>query len=563
MTPMMDKPLVELEQATIGFCGDSGDGMQLAGTQFTNTSAILGNDISTLPRLPRRDSRPGRHPGRRLRLPGPLHQHRHLHARRPAQRPRRHEPRRPQDATSRTCEPGGILIVNTDAFADQRPAQGRLHGQPARGRLAEGLPRHLACRSPSSTARPSPTLKLEPARGRPLQELLRPRPGLLALRAAARADAASWIATKFGKKPAVLRGQHRSPQGRLQLRRNDRSCCRSTIASPRPSCRRARYRKITGNEALALGLVAAAAAGRHAAGLRRLSRSRPASDILHHLAAHEALRRLARFQAEDEIAAIGMAIGAAFGGCLGVTATSGPGICLKSEGDRPGRDDRAAAASSSTCSAAAPAPACRPRPSRPTCCRRCSAATANAPSPSSRRSRRPTASTMAVEAVRLAVGFMTPVFLLSDGYLANGAEPWLIPDPAKLPPIEVQHPTGPNGNGNGDAALPAVQARRPAGPPVGHPRHAGPGAPHRRPREGRRHRQRQLRPGQPRAHGANARPEDRQHRQRHPAAGSRPAPTRATCWCSAGAAPTARIAHGRAAGAAQGAEASRTPTCAT
>src|SRR5262249_300815 len=155
-------------------------------------------------------------------------------------------------------------------------------------------------------------------------------------------------------------------------------------------------------------------------------------------------------QAEDEIAAMGMVVGAAFGGALGVTATSGPGICLKSEaiglavmtempcviidvqrgGPSTGLPTKTEQADllqamfgrNGECPAAIVAPC----------------------SPSD-------CFTMIFEAIRLAVTFMTPVFLLSDGYLANGAEPWLIPDPSKLPRIVVKHPTQPNSNGNGEA----------------------------------------------------------------------------------------------------------------
>jgi 2-oxoglutarate ferredoxin oxidoreductase subunit alpha len=173
----------------------------------------------------------------------------------------------------------------------------------------------------------------------------------------------------------------------------------------------------------------------------------PASDILHHLAE---LKRygVRTIQAEDEIAAMGMAIGAAFGGALGVTATSGPGICLKAEaiglavmtelpvvivdvqrgGPSTGLPTKTEQADllqamfgrNGECPAAVIAP--------------CSPADCF---------------TMAFEAVRLAFSFMTPVFLLSDGYLANGAEPWLIPKVDELPRIKVEHPTKPESNGNG------------------------------------------------------------------------------------------------------------------
>jgi 2-oxoglutarate ferredoxin oxidoreductase subunit alpha len=211
-----------------------------------------------------------------------------------------------------------------------------------------------------------------------------------------------------------------------------------------------RYRKITGNEALALGLVAAA----QTSGLSLFYASypiTPASDILHQLAE---LKRFGvrTFQAEDEIAAIGAAIGGSFGGALGVTATSGPGICLKSEaiglavmtelpvviidvqrgGPSTGLPTKTEQADllqamfgrNGECPAAIIAP--------------CSPADCFA---------------MAMEAVRLATGFMTPVFVLSDGYLANGAEPWLIPAPNQLPKIPVRFATSPNapaGNGSGN-----------------------------------------------------------------------------------------------------------------
>ena len=277
------------------------------------------------------------------------------------------------------------------------------------------------------------------------------------------------------------------------------------------------YRKITGNEALAMGLVAAATL----ANVPLVYASypiTPASDILHHLAEMKRFG-VRTIQAEDEIAAIGMAIGAAFGGALGVTATSGPGICLKSEaiglavmtelplviidvqrgGPSTGLPTKTEQADllqamfgrNGECPVAIVAP--------------CSPADCFA---------------MIFEAVRLAVGFMTPVLFLSDGYLANGAEPWLHPTSrTNCRRSRSSIRSSPAANGNGERSLPAVPARRAAGPPLGDPRHAGPGAPHRRPGKGGRHRQRQLRPGQPRAHGPDAGAENRQHRQRDSRAG--------------------------------------------
>src|SRR5262249_31608146 len=204
------------------------------------------------------------------------------------------------------------------------------------------------------------------------------------------------------------------------------------------------YRKITGNHAVALGLTAAASQMKKPLVYAGYPVT-PARDILHHLCE---LRNFGVYtiQAEDEIAAIGMAIGASFAGRLGVTATSGPGICLKSEGislavmtelpvviidvQRGGPSTglptkteqgdllQAMYGRNGECPVAIVAP-CSPGD----CFQ------------------------MVFEAIRLAIGFMTPVFLLSDGYLANGAEPWMIPNISDLPKIKVSHPAEPNSNG--------------------------------------------------------------------------------------------------------------------
>src|SRR5206468_3701340 len=211
-----------------------------------------------------------------------------------------------------------------------------------------------------------------------------------------------------------------------------------------------RYRKITGNEALAIGLVTAT----QLANIPLVYATypiTPASDILHHLSELKKYGVIT-LQAEDEIAAIGMAIGASFAGSLGVTATSGPGICLKSEaiglavmtelpcviidvqrgGPSTGLPTKTEQADllqamfgrNGECPAAIVAP--------------CSPADCFQ---------------MTFEAIRIAISFMTPVFLLSDGYLANGAEPWLIPNISELPRIKVSHPTEPNSNGSGPATF--------------------------------------------------------------------------------------------------------------
>src|SRR5947207_3358102 len=278
-----------------------------------------------------------------------------------------------------------------------------------------------------------------------------------------------WIREKFGKNPAVLEANTRTLKAGYNFG-DTTETLPVHYRVPPASIKPGRYRKITGNEALALGLVAASSV----ANVPLLYASypiTPASDILHQLS--EMKRYGVRtIQAEDEIAAIGAAIGASFGGALGVTATSGPGICLKSEaiglavmtelpvliidvqrgGPSTGLPTKTEQADllqamfgrNGECPAAIVAPA------TPADC-----------------------FDMVFEAARLAIGFMTPVFLLSDGYIANGAEPWMIPKAADLPTIHVSHPT----SANGAAAEEVPEAAR-KGKPGGHAAGNGNGEPH-------------------------------------------------------------------------------------
>jgi 2-oxoglutarate ferredoxin oxidoreductase subunit alpha len=256
-----------------------------------------------------------------------------------------------------------------------------------------------------------------------------------------------WIREKFAKNAAVMEANTRTLKAGYNFGETTETMPVHYRVAPAP-IKPGTYRKITGNEAVAMGLVAAT----QIANIPLVYATypiTPASDILHYLAD---LKRFAvrTVQAEDEIAAIGMAIGASFGGALGVTATSGPGICLKSEaiglavitelplividvqrgGPSTGLPTKTEQADllqamygrNGECPAVIVAP--------------CSPADCFA---------------MIFEAIRLAIGYMTPVFFLSDGYLANGAEPWLIPRVENLPKIEVQHPQHANSNGNGEA----------------------------------------------------------------------------------------------------------------
>jgi 2-oxoglutarate ferredoxin oxidoreductase subunit alpha len=434
----------QLESVTIRFCGDSGDGMQLAGTQFTNASAILGNDISTLPDFPAEIRAPAgtlagvsgfqvhfsstdiHTPGDRLNT---------LVAMNPAA----------LKTNLKDLEPGGILIVNSDGFGT-----GDLHKAGYKTNPLEdgSLKGYRVFRIPINTLNRAAVaeVKLSPREADRCKNFF--ALGLVYwLYERSLEPTLRWIRDKFGKNPAVLEANTRTLKAGYNYGETTESLP-VHYKVPKAHLKPGKYRKITGNEALALGLVSAA----NLANIPLVYASypiTPASDILHHLAD---LKRygVRTLQAEDEIAAIGMAIGAAFGGALGVTATSGPGICLKSEaiglavmtempcviidvqrgGPSTGLPTKTEQADllqamfgrNGECPAAVLAP--------------CSPADCFA---------------MVFEAVRLAIGFMTPVFLLSDGYLANGAEPWLIPKVETLPRITISHPQAPTSNGNGEA----------------------------------------------------------------------------------------------------------------
>jgi 2-oxoglutarate ferredoxin oxidoreductase subunit alpha len=437
----------EVSSATIRLAGDSGDGMQLAGTQFTHTSALLGNDISTLPDFPAEIRAPAgtlagvsgfqiHFSSTDIHTPGD-----HLNtlvAMNPAA----------LKTNIKDLEPGGILIVNRDAFQSTDLDKAHYGSNPLEDGSLKGY-RLLAVPITTLNRAAVADLKLSTREADRCKNFF--ALGLVYwLYERSLEPTQRWLQAKFGKNPNVL-------EANLRALKAGYNYGETTEAMPvhyrvaKAQIPPGRYRKITGNEALALGLVAAA----ETAKLPLLYASypiTPASDILHQLA------ELKRFgvrtlQAEDEIAAIGAAVGAAFGGTLGVTATSGPGICLKSEaiglavmtelpvviidvqrgGPSTGLPTKTEQADllQALFGRNGECPLCVVAPCSPSDC-----------------------FAMTFEAVRLAVGFMTPVLLLSDGYLANGAEPWRIPRVEDLPKVPVRFARGPgsgNGQKNGEA----------------------------------------------------------------------------------------------------------------
>ncbi len=434
----------ELEGATIRLAGDSGDGMQLAGTQFTNTSAILGNDISTLPDFPAEIRAPAgtlagvsgfqiHFSSRDIHTPGD-----HLNAL-VAMNPAALK------TNLKDLEPGGILIVNKDAFGTSDLHKAGYKSNPLEDGSLKGY-RVFAVPVTMLNREAVAEFKLSTREADRCKNFF--ALGLIYWLYERSLDTTlKWIKDKFHKNLSVMEANSRTLKAGYNYGETTESMpvhYKVAKAQIKPG----RYRKITGNEALGMGLVAAGEVSKIPI-LYASYPITPASDILHQLAEMKRFG-VKTMQAEDEIAAIGVAIGASFGGALGVTATSGPGICLKSEaiglavmtelplvvidvqrgGPSTGLPTKTEQADllQAMFGRNGECPVCVLAASSPADC-----------------------FDMVFEAARLAIGFMTPVLLLTDGYIANGAEPWAIPRVADLPRIPVTHPSEPNSNGNGAA----------------------------------------------------------------------------------------------------------------
>src|ERR1043166_5254384 len=428
----------EVETVTIRFAGDSGDGMQLTGTQFTNTSAIVGNDISTLPDFPAEIRAPaGSLPGvsgfqlnfssRDIRTPGD--QPNVLVAMNPAA----------LKVNLPDLEDGGTIIVNTDEFNKENLKKANYQSNPLEDDTLAGYRVHrLPITTINIRALQEAGVKLsrkEMDRCKNFFAL-----GLLYwLYDRPMEPTLEWVNDKFKKNPEVIRANE------VALKTGYNFADTTEVFTTHYKVKKAviapgKYRKITGNEATAIGFVAAAElTGRPLFyGSYPIT---PASDILHELSRHKNFG-VKTFQAEDEIAAVCAAIGASFVGHVGVTGTSGPGVALKQEaiglavmtelplviinvqrgGPSTGLPTKTEQADlfQAVWGRNGECPAIVVAPASPADC-----------------------FTMAIEAVLLAYRYMWPVFYLSDGYLPNGAEPWLTPDIEHLPAIEVKCTTDP------------------------------------------------------------------------------------------------------------------------
>jgi 2-oxoglutarate ferredoxin oxidoreductase subunit alpha len=429
----------EIESVIIRFAGDSGDGMQLTGTQFTDASAAYGNDVSTFPDFPAEIRAPA---GTLAGVSGfqvNLSNHDILT---PGDAPQVLVAMNPAAlaANKGDLEPGGVIIVNTDNFTKSNLSKAHFQSNP----LDDGSLQGYAVHKIPITALNRKAL--ENIEGISQKDIDRCQ-NFFALGLAfwmydrPLETTRQWIQQKFGKKPAIAEANRKALEaGYFYGETVEAFQTRYRIRPAR--LKPGTYRKITGNEAIALGLVTAA----QKAGKPLFYGGypiTPASDILHNLAAMKQFD-VRTFQAEDEIAAMGSIIGAAFGGAFAVTASSGPGIALKSEamnlalvlelpmvivnvqrgGPSTGMPTKVEQSDLLQVlygrNGESPIPIIAP--ATPSDC-----------------------FDVAIEAFRFAVRAMSPVVILSDGYLANSAEPWNIPDPDAIAPIEVGHPSAKEG----------------------------------------------------------------------------------------------------------------------
>ncbi|WP_141819405.1 2-oxoacid:acceptor oxidoreductase subunit alpha [Ornithinimicrobium humiphilum] len=436
---MSSTPLTQLDRVVIRFAGDSGDGMQLTGDRFTSDTASLGNDLSTLPNFPAEIRAP------QGTLPGVSSFQLHF---------ANHEIATPGDAPDvlvamnpaalranlGDLRPGATIIANADEFTKRNLAKVGYAVNPLEdgslttaGFSVHALP--LTSMTVDALADFELTRK-EKERAKNMLAL-----GLLSwLYSRDTAGTEAFLRAKFARAPQILEANLVALRaGHAYGETTEAFAVRYEVA-PAPMAP-GTYRTITGNQAMALGLVAAA----ERSGLPLVLGSypiTPASDILHQLSALKQ-HAVTTLQAEDEIAAVGMALGASFGGALGVTTTSGPGLALKSE-------TIGLAVSTELPLVVIDIQRGGPSTGLPTKTEQADllqamygrngespVAVVAAQSPSD-------CFTSALEAVRIATTYRTPVILLSDGYLGNGSEPWAIPSVDSLLDLTVEKATVPN-----------------------------------------------------------------------------------------------------------------------
>lgn len=425
---MAEKTTQTLEEVTIRFAGDSGDGMQLTGTQFTNTTAILGNDLSTLPDYPAEIRAPA---GTLFGVSGfqihfgsteintPGDQCDVLVAMNAAA----------LKVNLGSLIDGGTIIANSDGFNDKNLKLAGYASNPLTDGSLQKYHIHsvditkltgLAIQDMNLSSKLVDRSKNFFALGMMYWMYNRPLESTI-----------DWIEKKFGNKPDIKEANLRVLKAGWNFSETTEIFAVRYEVGP-AKLAPGKYRNITGNQALAWGLMAAAKKAKLDLFLGSYPIT-PASDILHELSVYKHFG-VKTFQAEDEIAGVTSALGASFGGALGVTTTSGPGVALKTEAiglavmvelpliivnvQRGG-----------------PSTGLPTKTEQADLLQSLYGRNGEAPVPIIAAATPADCFETAFEASRIALKYMTPIFCLSDGYLGNGSEPWLIPDYNALPEI--------------------------------------------------------------------------------------------------------------------------------
>jgi 2-oxoglutarate ferredoxin oxidoreductase subunit alpha len=435
------KPVEQLHQVIVRFAGDSGDGMQLTGSQFTSETALLGNDISTLPDFPAEIRAPAGS------LPGVSGFQLHFAD---------HDILTPGDAPNvlvamnpaalktniGDLPKGGTLIVNSDAFNERNLSKAGYAANPLEDGSLDEFQVHAV---PLTTLTVGALKEIEGVTPREAERAKNMFAlGLMSWLYGRSVDATvSFLNAKFAKRPEIAEANIKALQSGYAFGETTETFAVTYEVKP-AKLTPGIYRNITGNQALAYGLIAAS----KLSGLPLFLGAypiTPASAILEELAGYKQFG-VRTFQAEDEIAAAGAALGAAFGGSLGVTTSAGPGVVLKAETIGLAMQLELPLVICDI-QRAGPSTGMPTKPEQGDLLMVLFGRNSESPVPVVAAMSPSDCFHAAIEACRIALKYRTPVYLLSDAYLANGSEPWLLPDVSTLPDISTSFATEPNFEG--------------------------------------------------------------------------------------------------------------------
>jgi len=425
------KPVEQVDSVIVRFAGDSGDGMQLTGGRFTSETAVLGNDLSTFPDFPAEIRAPAGS------LPGVSGFQVHFAD---------HDILTPGDAPNvlvamnpaalktnlRDLPRGATLIVDQDTFTERNLAKAGYDANPLEDGSLDGYDVHtvpLTTMTLEATKEVEGVTKREAERAKNMFAL-----GLMSwLYHRPTEHTVAFLERKFAKRPEIAETNKRAFQAGYAFGETTEDFAVSYEVKP-AKLRPGTYRNITGNQALAYGLIAASVKSGLPLFLGAYPIT-PASSILEELARHKNFG-VRTFQAEDEIAAVGASLGASFGGSLGVSTSAGPGVVLKSE-----TVGLAVALELPLLildiQRAGPSTGMPTKPEQADLLMVLFGRNSESPVPVIAASTPAQCFEAAIEAARIALKYRTPVYLLSDAYLANGSEPWLLPDVNAIAEIDA------------------------------------------------------------------------------------------------------------------------------